>query len=212
MLFREEDIPFFSKEVVNLCLFFTHVERVFFGTPYFAATSLFVIPFSKSFKALHFTPIGLLFNLRFMGTIFLSQRTKNGLFEFTTLYAFKNQMHDSKTFEWSNSMEKVRILLKKLGEVRKSSSYRGKFIQGTDKFVQPTEMFEFSSIRVIDIFCLKRVREFWGPTNLFDLTRCSSFRVFELSRVNCTVLTSEKNNPSLSIDVKIPSLLPSILG
>ena len=67
-----EDIPFFSKEVVNLCLFFTHVERVFFGTPYFAATSLFVIPFSKSFRALHFTPIGLLFNLHFMGIIFLS--------------------------------------------------------------------------------------------------------------------------------------------
>ena len=56
-----------------------------FGTPYVAVTSLFAIPFAKSFKALHFTPIGLLFNLRFMGTIFLSQRTKNGLFEFTTL-------------------------------------------------------------------------------------------------------------------------------
>ena len=46
---------------------------------------LFVIPFSKSFKTLHFTPIGLLFSLRFMGTIFLLQRTKNGLFEFMTL-------------------------------------------------------------------------------------------------------------------------------
>ena len=75
----------FSKEVVNLCLFFTHVERVFFGTPYFAAMSLFVIPISNSFKALHFTPIGLLFNVHFKGAIFLSQRTKNGLFEFTTL-------------------------------------------------------------------------------------------------------------------------------
>ena len=74
-----------EEEIVNLCLFFPHVERVFFRTPYFVAISLFVIPFSKSFKALHFTPIGLLFNLRFMGTIFLLQRTKNGLFEFTTL-------------------------------------------------------------------------------------------------------------------------------
>ena len=62
-----------------------YVERVFFGTSYVAATSLFVIPFSRFFKAIHFTPIGLLFNLRFMGTIFISQRTKNGLFEFTTL-------------------------------------------------------------------------------------------------------------------------------
>ena len=66
MLYREEDIPFFSKEVVNLRLFLTHVERLFFGRPYFAATSLFVIPFSKSLKALkYFTPIGLLFNLCF---------------------------------------------------------------------------------------------------------------------------------------------------
>ena len=70
----------------NLNLFFTHVERVFFGTPYFAAASLFVIPFCKSFKALPFTPIGLLFNRRFMNTLFFfSQRTKIGLFEFTRL-------------------------------------------------------------------------------------------------------------------------------
>ena len=85
VLFREEDIPFFSREVANLYLFFTHAERVFFGTPYFAATSLFIISFSKLFTALHFTRIGLLFKLRFVGTIFLSQITKNGLFEFTTL-------------------------------------------------------------------------------------------------------------------------------
>ena len=65
-------------------------------------------------------------------------------------------MHDSKTFECSNSMEKVQILLKKLGEVRKSSSYREKFIQGTDKFVRPTEMFEFSNIRVIEIFLAEK--------------------------------------------------------
>ena len=90
MLFREEeeDILFFSKGVAYLWLFFTHEEREFFGTPYFVdfvATSLFVIRFSKSFKAFYFTPIGLLFNLRFMGTIFLWQRTKNDLFEFPTL-------------------------------------------------------------------------------------------------------------------------------
>ena len=80
VLFCEEDIPFFSKEVVNLCLFFTHVKRGFFGTPYFSATSLFVIPFSES-QSFTFYTYRLLFNLHFMGTIFLSQRTKNGLFE-----------------------------------------------------------------------------------------------------------------------------------
>ena len=31
VFFREDDIPFFSKEVVNLRLFFTNVERVYFG-------------------------------------------------------------------------------------------------------------------------------------------------------------------------------------
>ena len=93
---------------------------------------------------------------------------------------------DSKMFECSNSSQKVRILLEKLGEIRKSTSYREKFIQGTDKFVRPTEMFEFLSSQVIQIFfCLKRVSRFKGPTNLFNLTRCSSFRVFELLRVNC---------------------------
>ena len=86
LLFREEDIPFFSKETVNLWLFFTHVEKVFFGTLYIAVTSLFVIPFSKSLKSLHFIPADLLLNLRFIHTIALSQRAKNVLFQFTTLF------------------------------------------------------------------------------------------------------------------------------
>ena len=61
-------------------------------------------------------------------------------------------MHDSQTLECSNSSNKVRILLKKFGEIRKSSIYSEKFIQGANKFVRPTEMFEFSSIRVVEIF------------------------------------------------------------
>ena len=59
-------------------------------------------------------------------------------------------MHDTKTLKRSNSSQKVRILLKKPGEIGKSSSYREKFIEGTDKYVQPNEMFEFLSIRVIE--------------------------------------------------------------
>ena len=100
VLFYEEDIPFFSKEVVNLRLFFTHVETVLFGTPYFAATSYLSFPF-------HFTPIGLLFNLRFMGTIFLWQRTNNGLLEFTTLCFQKSNA-------WFEKGWNVQILVKKL--------------------------------------------------------------------------------------------------
>ena len=61
-------------------------------------------------------------------------------------------MHDSETMECSNSSQKVRILLKRFREIRISSSYREKFIQGANKFVPPTEMFEFSSIRLIEIF------------------------------------------------------------
>ena len=61
-------------------------------------------------------------------------------------------MGDLKTFECSNSCQKVGILLNKLGKIRKSSSYREKFIQGTDKFVRHTDMIEFSSTRVKDTF------------------------------------------------------------
>ena len=138
----------------NLKLFFTHVERVFFGTPYFAATSLFVIPFCKSFKAWPFTPIGLLFNLRFMSTLFFSGKEPRMvcLNSQGFVYVLKNWMHVLKTFECSNSSQKFWILLKKLREIRKTLSYREKFIQGTDKCVWPTETFDFSSIRVIEIF------------------------------------------------------------
>ena len=59
-------------------------------------------------------------------------------------------MHDSKTLECSNPTQIVRILLK--SEIRKSLTYREKFIQGTDKFVRLIEMFEFLSIRVIETF------------------------------------------------------------
>ena len=65
-------------------------------------------------------------------------------------YVLKNRMHDLKPLECLNSSQKVRILLKKLGEIRKCLSYRAKFIQGTDKFVRPNEIFEFPSIRVIE--------------------------------------------------------------
>ena len=60
-------------------------------------------------------------------------------------------MHDTKTLERSNSSQKARILFKKPGEIGKSSSYREKFIQGTDKFVRPTyrdvQVFEYPNYR-----------------------------------------------------------------
>ena len=100
---------FLFQRSCQFVLIFHHVERMLFGTPYFAATSLFVIFFSKSFKALHVAPIGLLFNLRFIGTIFLSQRTKNGLFMFSRIECMIRK-------SWN-----VRILVKKFEFYWKSS-------------------------------------------------------------------------------------------
>ena len=53
--FREQLISFFSNEAVNLCLFLTHAETVFRGTPYFVATYLLDNSFSTSFKGSHFS-------------------------------------------------------------------------------------------------------------------------------------------------------------
>ena len=61
-------------------------------------------------------------------------------------------MDDLKTLECSNSSQKVQILLKKLGEIRKSLCYKENIIQETNKFFWPTKMFKFSSIQVKEIF------------------------------------------------------------
>ena len=42
-----------SSALKYFSLFFTHVDIVFFDTPYLTATSLFKIPFSMSLRALH---------------------------------------------------------------------------------------------------------------------------------------------------------------
>ena len=64
---------------------------------------LFVIPFSKSFKTLHFTPIGLLLNLVFWAPFFSRKEARMVCLNSRRfVYVFKNRMHDSKTFECSN--------------------------------------------------------------------------------------------------------------
>ena len=104
-------------------------------------------------------------------------------------------MHDLKTFECSNSSQKVWILLKKLGEIRKSSSYRKKLIQGTDKFVRLTEVFEFSSIRVIGIFLawkgLAVSRDQQICLTLRDV-RVSEYLSYRESTVSCKLKFSGK--------------------
>jgi len=42
--------------------------------------------------------------------------------------------------------------LQKSEKGEKSSSYREEFVLGTEKTVRPTEMFEFSSVRIMEIF------------------------------------------------------------
>ena len=142
MLFCEEHIPFFSKEVAKLCLFFNHVERVFLGTPYFAGTFLFVIPFFKSFKALHFTPIGLLFNLRFMCTIFLSQKNKNGFFEFTMLYL---------------CIQKLNARFEKVGMF----NFWSKSLNSIEKAWRDKKKFKFCSTYQ-DVWVFEYSRSFWS--------------------------------------------------
>jgi len=44
------------------------------------------------------------------------------------------------------------FLCKKVNRERKVLSYREEFVLGTEKTIRPTEMFEFSSVRVMEIF------------------------------------------------------------
>ena len=62
---------------MSVCVYFkTHVETVSCGTPYFAETSLFVISFSKSFKALYFSAKDLLFvSFCLTGAIFCKKKS-----------------------------------------------------------------------------------------------------------------------------------------
>lgn len=64
----------FSSELKSFSLFLTHVDKVFLGTLYFAATSLLLIPFSKSFRAWHFSRKLLWLYLRFTATNILNSK------------------------------------------------------------------------------------------------------------------------------------------
>ena len=109
-LIREKDILFFSKEVVSLCLSFTHVERVFFRTP---KCSYFPFPFPRLY-ILHPQSYCLAFVL--WALFFSHKEPRMVCFDSQRfVYVFKNRMPSS---------QKVRTILKKLEDIRKSSSYR----------------------------------------------------------------------------------------
>ena len=80
-------IHFFSNVAVNVCLFLTHVETVFRGTPYFVAASLFDNLFSRSFKAFHFSAKDLFASFCFTSTIFLN-KTSGEKLKASVLYFF----------------------------------------------------------------------------------------------------------------------------
>ena len=56
-------IAFFVASKI-LSLFFSQVDKVFFGIPYFAATCDFVFPSSTSFNALYLSLMDFVFNNR----------------------------------------------------------------------------------------------------------------------------------------------------
>ena len=108
MYFFDESITFFSNEAVSLCLLLTHVDTVIRGTQYFAATSLFDIPFSKFFKALSFSA----------KNQFASFRSKRVIFT-TWCYFVYNKSNE--TFELSDFRISRNVLTKVGDNERKSS-------------------------------------------------------------------------------------------
>ena len=133
-IFFDEPITFFSNEAVSLCLLLTHVETVIRGTQYFAATSLFDIPFSKSSKALSFSA----------KNQFVSFRSTRVIF--TTWYYFVYNK-SNETFELSD-FRISRNVLTKVGDNERKSSKGPKIL-----FDQP----RYSRYRDLDY------REFFLP-------------------------------------------------
>ena len=54
-------------------MFSTHVDTVFLEKPYFSATRLFDMPYSRSFEALHVTETVLFKSFRFKGAMVFSK-------------------------------------------------------------------------------------------------------------------------------------------
>ena len=119
IFFVRNSFLFFSNEAVNLCLFLTHVETVFCGTPYFVATSLFDNPFSRSFKALHFSAKDLFVSFRFTGAIFLKKTSDKKLKTLVTFFFNQKVEKNVQTFELSNSGQNVKTKVRE--NERKSS-------------------------------------------------------------------------------------------
>ena len=132
VFFLEEFISFFSNEAVNLCLLLTHVETVLRGTPYFTATSLFGIAFSKSIKALLLSAKDLFVSFRLTGAIFRKKISEECYF----IYNNRINLWNFQTFECRNVMTKVQDNErnsssdhKLLFELRRYFSYREFFVE-----------------------------------------------------------------------------------
>ena len=157
----------FSKEAVNLFLLLTHVETVFRRTPYFVATSLFDNPFSRFFKAMHFSAKDLFVRFHFTGAIFTKKTSDEKL---KTFFLPKNRIKRS-TLELSNFGQNVKTKVRE----NKSRSSKG-----------PTILSDLPRYSRYRVFCLKKCVMFKGLKNLFDLSKSSRNWVFEFSRVNCS--------------------------
>ena len=137
------------------------MSKLYRGTPYFVATSLFDNPFSRSFKALHFSAKDLFVSFRFTGTIFLKKTSDEKL----------------KTFVMYFLTKKFRILAKMLK--RKFERTRGNHPR-VQQFC-----LTYRDIRDIEsFFCPKKCVMFKALNNLLEVSKRSRNWVFEFSRVN----------------------------
>ena len=65
---RFELLPFFVASKIFF-LFYSQVDKVFFGIPYFAATCDFAFPSSTSFSVLYSSLMDFVFNLRLLAIV-----------------------------------------------------------------------------------------------------------------------------------------------
>ena len=150
-----EYLHLFSSNGNNLFLFLAQVETVFLGTPYFSATSLFDIPFSRSFNALHFSIRDLFLCIRLCGAMIMRKVSVKKRFGEKFL---KTSNQNIRKFEFrilSEIWMKVRVNerkpskgLTKVFEKSRNSSYRD------------------SSFR--EFFCRNYCVTAKGPENLFE--------------------------------------------
>ena len=154
----------FSSNGNNLFLLLAQVETVFLGTPYFSATSLFDIPFSRSFNALDCSIRDLFLCIRLCGAMIMRKvrvkkhfdetflKTSNqNIRKFFQKFGWKFELtRENCPRDWQKCLRNREIWVT---EIPVFESFLPKLLcngQGTGEFVWVLETFEFSSIQLIE--------------------------------------------------------------